>query len=54
LRAGIAVGGPVAAAGVAAASDRDLISAAERTAMSSEKMLEELKRLGATPGVTFI
>jgi S1-C subfamily serine protease len=54
LRAGIASGGPVAAAGVAAASDRDLISAAERTAMSSERMLEELKRLGATPGVTFL
>jgi TP901 family phage tail tape measure protein len=54
LRAGIASGGPVQAVGVAATSDRDLISAAERTAMTSERMLEELRRMGRVPGLHFI
>jgi hypothetical protein len=54
LRAGVVAGGPVQAGGVAATSDRDLISAAERTAMSSERMLEELRRMGAQPGISFL
>ena len=55
LRAGIAVGGPVAAAGVAAASDRDLISAAERTAMASEESNSLLRKMaeGYHAGVAF-
>jgi len=56
LRAGIASGGPVAAAGVAAASDRDLISAAERTAMATEEANGLLRKMaeGYHAGVSFI
>jgi TP901 family phage tail tape measure protein len=56
LRAGIASGGPVAAAGVAAASDRDLISAAERTAMATEEANSLLRKMaeGYHAGVAFI
>lgn len=56
LRAGIAVGGPVAAAGVAAASDRDLISAAERTAMATEEANSLLRKMaeGYHAGVSFL
>lgn len=56
LRAGIAGGGPVAAAGVAATSDRDLISAAERTAMASEESNSLLRKMaeGYGAGVAFI
>ena len=54
VRAGIAAAAPVAAGGVAATSDRELISAAERTAMSSERMLEELRRMKPAPGLHFV
>jgi TP901 family phage tail tape measure protein len=56
LRAGIASGGPVAAAGVAATSDRDLISAAERTAMATEESNSLLRKMaeGYGAGVAFI
>jgi hypothetical protein len=56
LRAGIAVGVPVAAAGVAATSDRDLISAAERTAMATEEANSLLRKMaeGYHAGVAFI
>ena len=56
LRAGIAVGGPVTAAGVAAASDRDLISAAERTAMATEEANSLLRKIaeGSLAGVSFV
>ena len=56
LRAGIAVGGPVAAAGVAATSDRDLISAAERTAMATEQANGLLRKMaeGFHAGVAFV
>lgn len=55
LRAGIASGGPVAASGVAATSDRDLISAAERTAMATEEANSLLRRMaeGYHAGVAF-
>jgi TP901 family phage tail tape measure protein len=55
LRAGIAGGGPVAAAGVAATSDRDLISAAERTAMATEQSNSLLRRMAESyhAGVAF-
>jgi TP901 family phage tail tape measure protein len=56
LRAGIAGGGPVAAAGVAATSDRDLISAAERTAMATEQANSLLRKMaeGYHAGVSFL
>ena len=56
LRAGIAGGGPVAAAGVAATSDRDLISAAERTAMATEQANGLLRKMaeGFHAGVAFV
>lgn len=56
LRAGIAGGAPVAAAGVAAASDRDLISAAERTAMATEQANSLLRKMaeGYHAGVSFL
>jgi hypothetical protein len=55
LRAGIAGGGPVAAAGVAATSDRDLISAAERTAMATEQSNSLLRKMAESyhAGVAF-
>ena len=56
LRAGIAGGAPVVAAGVAAASDRDLISAAERTAMATEQANSLLRKMaeGYHAGVSFL
>jgi hypothetical protein len=56
LRGGIAVGVPVAAAGVAATSDRDLISAAERTAMATEEANSLLRKIaeGSLAGIAFV
>jgi TP901 family phage tail tape measure protein len=45
LQAGIAAGVPVVAGGVAARSDRDLLSANERAALAAEKQVELLRRL---------
>jgi hypothetical protein len=55
LRAGIRSGGPVAAAGVAATSDRDLVSAAERTAMATEESNSFLRKMAESyhAGVAF-
>ena len=55
LRAGIASGGPVAASGVAGKSDRDLISAAERTAMAAEESNGFLRKMAESyhAGVAF-
>jgi TP901 family phage tail tape measure protein len=45
LQAGIAAGVPVVAGGVAARSDRDLLSASERAAIAAEKQVELLRQL---------
>lgn len=56
LRAGINAGAPVIAGGVAADSNRDLVSASERTAMATEASLAFLRRIaeGGQPGLSFV
>ena len=57
LQSGIRGAAPVAAIGVAASSDRDLLSANERTAIASEAALDYLRKLtesGHGPGLAFV
>lgn len=55
LQSGIAANAPVAGGGVAARSDRELLSATERTAMASEKTADFLRQMldRGNPGLQF-
>jgi TP901 family phage tail tape measure protein len=56
LQAGIRNGAPAVAGGVAARSDRDLLSASERTALASEKTADFLRQMlgNGGSGVAFV